>query len=94
MDAVKTILMGCGALALLSVVGCVGLTGAGYYALDQAIDEERARQAEKDNSGPSSKSGSTYSSDPFSDYSGSSYDDGMTYDADGEPVGGWSDDAQ
>lgn len=88
MDAVKTILMGCGVLALLSVVGCVGLTSAGYYALDQAIEEQEARNAasgfEKSNGRPSQ------SSDPFSDYQADSYDS----DAGSEDEGGWGDEAR
>lgn len=93
MDAVKTILMGCGALALLSVVGCVGLTSVGYYAVDQAIDEERARQAEANRSSRSTKKSDTYNPDPFSDYNAETYEE-RTYDEDGEQVGGWGDDAR
>lgn len=85
MDAVKTILMGCGVLALLSVVGCVGLTSAGYYAIDQAIEEQEARNAvsgfEKNNGRPSQ------ASDPFTEYQAESY-----YSEDsGEDEGGWGD---
>lgn len=88
MDAVKTILMGCGVLALLSVVGCVGLTSAGYYALDQAIEEQEARNAasafEKNNGRPAQ------ASDPFSDYQS----DGFGDDDSTDEVGGWGDDAR
>lgn len=93
MDAVKTILMGCGALALLSVVGCVGLSSAGYYALESAVEEAEERRAAEDARRPPRKSATTQSSDPFSDYDSSNYDD-RTYDEDGNQVGGWGDDTQ
>ena len=88
MDAVKTILMGCGALALLSVVGCVGLSSAGYYALENAVEEAEARRAEQDSKRPPRRSTDTYESDPFGDY------ESKTYDDTGDQVGGWGDDAE
>jgi hypothetical protein len=89
MDAIKTILMGCGALALLSVVGCVGLAGAGSYALNQAVEEDRNRDFSNpvpSRSSSSGKSSGSFSEDPFSDYGGGSSDD--------DEAGGWSDEAQ
>ena len=90
MDAVKAILMGCGALALLSVVGCVGLTSAGYYALDQAMEEEQARRdaagLDKHNGRPRG----SQSSDPFSDYQGDGFEDEEYV----EEAGGWGDEAR
>jgi len=72
MEIVKSILMGCGALALLSVVGCVGLVGAGSYAVDQSMRDDNGnhvlldKEFEGNNSGrPSS---ADYGDDPFSDY--------------------------
>ncbi len=75
MEIVKTVLAGCGALALLSVVGCVGLVGVGSYAVDQALDEEYARQDSNNSSPPqrggrSPSTGSRFAEDPFSDYQG------------------------
>ena len=64
-EIIKTLLAGCGALALLSVVGCVGLVGAGSYAIDQAVEEQRARDAYAASQGDDP---STYGEDPFSDY--------------------------
>ncbi|MHA7819653.1 MAG: hypothetical protein ACX930_08425 [Erythrobacter sp.] len=93
MDAVKTILMGCGALALLSVVGCVGLSSAGYYALESAVEDAEARRAGADSRRPPRRSSDTQSSDPFSDYDGSTYED-RTYDENGDQVGGWGDDTR
>lgn len=87
MDAVKAILMGCGALALLSVVGCVGLTSAGYYAIDQAIEQEQARQ---DAAAPAKRAGRPHASDPFSDYQSESYDE----EEGGYGDGGWGDEAR
>lgn len=85
MDAVKTILMGCGALALLSVVGCVGLSSAGYYALESAVEEAEARRIADEDKRPPRRSSDTYESDPFSEYESSTYRDN------GEPVGDWGD---
>ena len=77
MDVVKTILMGCGALALLSVVGCVGISTVGYYALDQAIEEQQAMQANEWQS-PSERrtngAETTQSSDPFGEYEANTFD--------------------
>lgn len=93
MDALKTILMGCGALAILTVGGCVGLASIGSYAVNQAIEEERAREArytppERSRSGSARGTKGSFSDDPFGEYEGTSYD------AAGEPVGGWGDEAQ
>ena len=87
--------MGCGAIALLSVVGCVGLVGVGSYAVERAIDEERSRQASdysrRDSNRPSSRPASAqYADDPFSDYEGGSFDS----DFDDDEVGGWGDEAR
>lgn len=75
--------MGCGALAILGMAGCVGLTSYGTYKLDQALEEERAERdathearqraegrAAAGNRGP----------DPFSDYNSSSKDGEMSND--------------
>ncbi len=97
MDVIKTVLAGCGVLALLSVVGCVGLVGAGSYAVDQALEEQAARQ-DSSNSPPSRRGGrpvtsSRFEDDPFSDYdSEAAFDDGTNDD--GEPVGGWGEDSK
>lgn len=88
MDAIKTILMGCGALALLSVVGCVGLVGAGSYAVDAAMDENRMQENTYKPAPSRSSSSGSFTEDPFSDYEGSSVD------SDGDEVGGWSDEAK
>ena len=88
MDIFKTLLMGCGALAILGMVGCVGLVGVGSYAVDQAMEEELARQNASMADGNRSTRPKT-TSDPFTDYNG-----GQTYDEDGDQVGGWSEEAQ
>lgn len=88
MDAVKTILMGCGALALLSVVGCVGLSSAGYYALENAVEEAEARRAENEAKRPPRRSSDTYEADPFGEY------ESQTYDENGDRVGGWGNEAE
>lgn len=90
MDAVKAILMGCGALALLSVVGCVGLTSAGYYALDQAIEEAEARNEASDAFKRASRTDGAHSSDPFSDYQSKSYDE----ESGDYEDGGWGEEAR
>jgi len=83
LEIIKTLLAGCGALALLSVVGCVGLVGAGGYAIDQAIEEERAREAALAGSRASDRR--NYGEDPFSDYQGqNSTNDGESNDNWGE----------
>ncbi|MEP3421745.1 MAG: hypothetical protein ABJN35_08430 [Erythrobacter sp.] len=89
MEIFKTLLMGCGALVLLSMVGCVGLVGVGSYAVEQALTDENGEyfvnedgEIQKRSTRPKA-AGST---DPFSDYNG-----GQTYDEDGEEVGGWGD---
>jgi hypothetical protein len=97
MDVIKTVLAGCGVLALLSVVGCVGLVGAGSYAVDQALEEQAARQNSSD-SPPSRGDGrpgtsSRFEEDPFSDYD-SDADFGDATNDDGEPVGGWSEESK
>lgn len=86
MDAIKTILMGCGALALLSVVGCVGLVGAGSYAVDAAMDEQRLQENTYRPAPSRSGSSGSFADDPFSDYEGGSSDD--------EEAGGWGDEAK
>ena len=89
MEIFKTMLMGCGALALLSVVGCVGMVGVGTYAVDQAIEEERAREASANRGNRSYRPKSTsHDDDPFGEYQSSTFDD------DGDQVGGWGDEAQ
>jgi ABC-type phosphate transport system substrate-binding protein len=90
MDAVKAILMGCGALALLSVVGCVGLTSAGYYALDQAIEEAEARNEASDAFKRASRTDGSHSSDPFSDYQSESYEE----ESGDYEEGGWGEEAR
>ena len=72
-DVIKTLLAGCGALALLSVVGCVGLVGVGSYAVEQAIDEERSREHarlsnefSRHNRNSSTRNSQGFSDDPFS----------------------------
>ena len=79
MEIVKTLLMGCGALALLSMVGCMGLVGVGSYAVDQALEAEASRMDEGRNYRPEK---ADYGDDPFSEYDGDSDNSG------------WSDDAQ
>lgn len=88
MDAVKTILMGCGALALLSVVGCVGLSSAGYYVLENAVEEAEARRAASESSRPPRASSDTYEADPFGEYESQSYDEN------GDRVGGWGEESE
>lgn len=90
MEAVKAILMGCGAIALLSVVGCVGLTSAGYYALDQAMEEEQARREAAGGYKRADRPNSSHSSDPFSDYQGAASEDEDYVDEEG----GWGAEAQ
>ena len=68
MEIIKTLLAGCGALALLSVVGCVGLVGAGSYAIDQAMEEERVREAAF--AAARADDPQSFGEDPFSDYQG------------------------
>lgn len=70
--------------------------GAGSYAVEQAIDEERAREQSRisralvEDGKRSSRSHNSqgFSEDPFSDYQAQSYDD------DGERIGGWGDEAR
>ncbi len=80
-------------MALLSVVGCVGLVGVGSYAVDQALEEQEMREnfsKSPPSRGANNRSGSSrFDDDPFSDY-----DSGASLDADGEQVGGWGDDAK
>lgn len=84
MDIFKTLLMGCGALAILGMVGCVGLVGVGSYAVDQALEEELSLQANENRS-----TRPTSSNDPFSDYNRDA-----EYDDEGEPIGGWAEEAE
>lgn len=88
MDAVKTILAGCGVLALLSVVGCVGLVGVGSYAVDQALDEQEARESFS-RSPPSRGSGNQNGSSRFGDDPFSDYDSGGSANENKEEAGGW-----
>ncbi len=88
MEVIKTVLAGCGALAILSFVGCAGIVGVGSYAVDQVLEEEEARQYSS-KSPPSrgsnrSDRNSRIQDDPFSNY-----DSGATFDESGEQVGGW-----
>ncbi len=85
MDVVKTLLAGCGLLAILGAAGCVGLVGVGSYAVDQAIqeqNEQRMRDLSSRNSSQGRPNDTTFSDDPFSDYSGD------------EDAGGWGEDTQ
>lgn len=82
MDAVKAILMGCGALAIFSFVGCVGLVGVGTYAVDQSLRDEGGNHAllDRDYADSGSENGrsyrpgsrrpdkASYGEDPFGDY--------------------------
>ncbi len=87
MDALKTMLMGCGALAIFSVVGCVGLAGVGTYAVNQAVqpggshyDAFEADEASRPDR--STRPARTeFGEDPFSDYEREASD-------------GWSDEAR
>ena len=92
MDAFKTILMGCGVLAILSVVGCVGLTSAGYYAVGQAIEEQQALEASQGYSSRPKRGETSSSSDPFSDYESGTYDESSDNSADDS--GDWGNEAQ
>lgn len=92
MEIFKTLLMGCGALTLLSAVGCAGLVGVGSYAVDQSLRDEDGNHVLLDNpdfDNLSNDLGSSASNDdPFNDYQPKTYDD------DGNQVGGWGDEAQ
>ena len=88
MDVFKTVLMGCGALAILGMVGCVGLVGVGSYAVDQAMVEEMERQ-EASMSGDNRSTRPNATSDPFSDYEGN-----QAFDDNSEPAGGWGEDTE
>jgi len=88
MDALKTMLMGCGALAIFSVVGCVGLVGVGTYAVDQSLRDEDGNHALLDQGDAERGRGSsrrpdsaTYEADPFSDYQGADDNDGWSDNA-------------
>lgn len=86
MEAFKTILMGCGALAILTMVGCVGLTGLGTYAVHQAAQpggsQYDAFEAEESSTTRRSTrpARAEFGDDPFSDYENEN--------------DGWSDDAR
>ena len=78
MEVIKTVLAGCGALAILSFVGCAGLVGVGSYAVDQVLEEEARQYSSK--SPPSRGTNrpgrnSRIQEDPFSNY-----DSGATFD--------------
>lgn len=83
MDALKTMLMGCGALAIFSMVGCVGLVGVGTYAVDQSMRDDDDNHVLMDR-GDGGQSGgvsrrpdrATYQADPFSEYQGAEDNDG------------------
>lgn len=80
MEIVKTLLMGCGALALLSMVGCMGLVGVGTYAVDQAMESEVSRVlVEEERRGRPEHA--DYGDDPFSEYDGDSENSGWSDDA-------------
>lgn len=89
MEIFKTLLMGCGALTLLSAVGCAGLVGVGTYAVEQQMEGEMATSSLFDREDGDGATGrSTDTDDPFKEYQPKTYDD------DGNQVGGWGDDTQ
>ncbi len=86
MEAVKTVLMGCGALAILTMVGCVGVVGVGTYAVDKSLRDENGAYIDLDENRSSGRSqrpdSADYGADPFSDYEDpdSGYDSGDSKD--------------
>ena len=87
---IKTLLAGCGARALLSVVGCVGLVGVGTYAVDQELREEfgdnYAETIERD---LEQMDREMQSGDPFGSYEGGSWSERQEREE-----SGWGDETQ
>ncbi len=93
MEVVKTVLMGCGALAILTMVGCVGVVGVGSYAVDQSLRDDDGNHVLLDRAEPKGGShrpqSADYGADPFSDYE----DPDTGYDS-GDSKDGWGNGAR
>lgn len=94
MDVIKTLLAGCGALAILGLVGCVGMVGVGTYAIDQQLRENEISNAvlERESSAGEDRrrNNQRRSEDPFGEYNAGQ----DSVDSFGDTSEGWGNEAK